>query len=374
MKLFSFIFGFFFEVTRKLIRVYQTASNKLVRRECMRAIVPSQSDSVMDSRREIVSDNTKPNSFARQVIESPDRPPIVVRHEVLPVEEAKPKIVRKEIVNPEPEADRAPASPPPRRVKLAETVGKDKFAAIRRDIADRELRRRAIPLEDIIRRDPCFVYCDDEGRFRWTRSQCRIAIEYRKSTKPLEKEVTRDNQTHPSPKIFYAQGDEFGKPFAFLTHDAYVMDEWIDGREVHIFDSGMLVEMRREQKQLEDGRMRNRWVYRPCDRDENILNLPLVGKLIDHIDLQEVVDQPMRAFSDIAGKPIVMYDVKKTKFAFVVEVVEEGVSRLIGCAVVVDRDKKTRIISFDPANIPEKEMEKWIHIDLQKKEEVPSAS
>lgn len=162
--------------------------------------------------------------------------------------------------------------PAPPRVKLGDVIG-DQLHVIARELQEKKRRCRAIQLEEIIHSGVCFFASATEGHNSKPR---RIEVGYKRATKPARlKGFSESELAVPCPRIDYPEHGYQG-PIAFreILDERYATDFAVGDQEVRVLDTGMFVMMCREN---------DRMVYRPCDKDLNTIDFPIVGKFSGYI-------------------------------------------------------------------------------------------
>lgn len=230
------------------------------------------------------------------------------------------------------EEDKFLSPPSPRRVTLAELIGTELDAAAR-ELRDDPFRRRVF--EEVIRADACYA----DGKYRRPRRQ--ITVEYVKMKKPIPIEFLEDKISVSLPIIRYPNGPCFGSdPFLEFTDDTYATEHKLRGKWIPIYQKGMHLQMVLERRTCSH----DRWVYRPCaDDGEIIQDMDVIGKITnkDSLRSKDHVDQ-VPVLCDVNGLAISLNDIRR--FVWVIEIFcHDGLRNDL--LVVLDRAREVRYIT-----------------------------
>lgn len=223
---------------------------------------------------------------------------------------------------------RRPVPPPIPRVLLGDRdVLRERLEQVAFDLKHRAQSRTKFT--EVVRTESCFLGSLEDGHY--TRSR-RIEVGYILSTKPVAGVAfSQEELSAPIPIICYAENVCFGShPFIELPDDTYATDmENEMGVRVDICHKGMSLCMTREE---------DRWVYWPMDRDGNIQNFPLLGKVT-----KELIDAQCVHVSE---EPIVHEYIDDTEhLVLVIEVLhEDGEKHNI--AVVLDAEGQRQAVEI----------------------------
>lgn len=223
---------------------------------------------------------------------------------------------------------RRPMSPPAPRVLLGDRdVLGERLEQVAFDLKHRAQSRTKFT--EVVRTESCFLASIEDGRY--TRSR-RIEVDYILATKPVVGTAfSQEELRTPIPIIFYADNACFGShPFIELPDDTYATDmENEMGVRVDICHKGMSLCMTKEE---------DHWVYWPMDRDGNIQNFPLCGKVT-----KELIDAQCVHVSE---EPIVHeYMDDSEHLALVIEVLHEEGEKY-NLVVVLDTEGQRRAVEI----------------------------
>lgn len=169
------------------------------------------------------------------------------------------------------------------------------------------------------------------------------------SNVPFTEEEIREHKQNPKLRIHYPDGAQYGEyPYIEMTDDTYAtaMENEL-GVTVDICHKGMSLLMSRHRED-------DHWKYWPLDREYNLQNLPLRGKVTDSLyeANSTMFDLPMEPivheYDDENAQPfvLVMEYLPKAENYETGEIKDDG---KFAIAIVVDTEGVTRVVEIPHA-------------------------